>query len=299
MNNSTDTSGSGADKDIDRKSSKKKKKSAAPAASTDETSVGTPSAAASGAATTRESVRTVADRLKELPELPSLQAAPVGGETPENIVETNAAPPPAPPPAPDAEPAPMGMIDRGSPIPDHYGMDRLVVLPRDPHWLCVYWELKGGALDRLRFQHSAEVIDNSRWVLRVRGMRDTSQYLVDIDLRAGQWYLKVAPNSRFSTELGFINPQGDFIRLLRGNESFTPGASVSNVVDERWIILRDELERLLKTGGVDAPGIRGGAFGGSEAAPPMIRSEQPRALGLFSSHSFVNPDREKEGGAKG
>jgi hypothetical protein len=243
----------------------------------------------------RESIRTVKDRLKELPGLPSLESSPPPPDVDAlSEVDANAAPPPAPAEALEPEPLPSNLIDRGSPIPENYAMDRLVILTRDPNWLYCYWELKGGALERLRFQHSAEVIDNSRWVLRVRGLKDMTHYLVDVDLRVGQWYLKVAPNSRFTMELGFINQQGDFICVVRGNEAHTPNPAVSNVMDERWGILRDDLEKLLKTGGADTLGVRATALGHSEAAPRLIRSEQPRALGLFSSHSFVNPSKEQE-----
>ena len=229
---------------------------------------------------TGESVLTADDRLKALPEIPSLKRPAIEPE--ERAVDADAPPPPAPAPIP--EPAPSNFIDRGSPIPENYGLDRLVVLPRDPNWLYCYWELKGGALDRLRFQHSAEIIDNSRWVLRVKQTKELRDYVVDIDLRVGQWYLKVSPDSRLLVDLGFINQQGDFICVLQGNETATPRAEVSKIVDERWIIMREELEQLLRVGGAEALGLPAAQRPSSDKTPRMTRSEQPRAAVLFSSY---------------
>ena len=250
--------------------------------------------------TARETLRTVEDRMKDLAEVPSLKhppAAASGPDLPE--VDTSAGPPPVPAPPPEAEPTPSGMVDRGLPIPEHYGMDRLVMLMRDPHWLFAYWELKGGVLERLRFQHSAEIIDNSRWVLRVKtvqtgaraggGERGTTQYMVDVDIRVGQWYLKVSPNTTFCVDMGFINQQGDFTLVVQGNEIHTPRAGVSDVVDERWMILRDDLEKLLAAGGAASPATLP-QTGSVQGLARIVRSEQPRAIGLFSSHSYPKPD---------
>jgi hypothetical protein len=252
--------------------------------------------------TPRTAVLTLEARLKELGSLASLKK-PIALDplSMESEVDASAAPPPNPIPPPESEPSPCGMIDRGAPIPEHYSMDRMAVLIRDPQWLYLYWELKGGSLERLRFHHSAEIIDNSRWVLRVKTLHvsqtpshlsGSNQFIVDIDLRIGQWYLKVTPSTTFNIELGFIDTQGTFVPVLNSNEVHTPVPTVSNVMDERWVIQREELERLLKVGGpahpvAPFPVANIGALGSSESTPQISRSETPRALGLFSSHSVI------------
>jgi hypothetical protein len=226
----------------------------------------------------RESVRTVEERLRTLETLPSLKQTPPDTASRVKRVDPAAPPPPLPSPPP-AEPTASTFIDRGAPIPAHYGMDRCIALPRDPNWIFVYWELKGGILDRLRFAHSAEVIDNSRWVLRVRTPEAGTHYLVDVDLRAGQWYLKVAPDTRLRIDMGFMDQHGEFVLVLTGNDTATPRPGVSDVVDERWQIVRKELEKLLGVG-TDALAIQHAA-GNSSSAPQLSRSDLPRAIGLF------------------
>jgi len=245
----------------------------------------------------RNLVHTLEERMSALGSIDSLKKPlpPQDATAQISEVDSSAPPPPAPLPPPEQEPAPSGSVDRGAPIPEHYGLDRLVVLLRDPHWLYLYWELKGGSLERLRFQHSAEIIDSSRWVLRVKTLhmpqmdsadRGANEYIVDIDLRVGQWYLKVSPSTTFRIDLGFIDQQGQFLLVLPGNEVRTPAPGVSNVSDERWMIMREELERLLKAGGSPHPVAPFPSIT-SNAAQRIQRSEKPRSLGLFSSHSVI------------
>ncbi|MCY3023943.1 MAG: DUF4912 domain-containing protein, partial [Planctomycetota bacterium] len=212
-----------------------------------------------------------------------------------------------------------GFVDRGAPIPEQYGVDRLVVLPRDPDWVFVYWELSGRLWERLRRQHPPEALDESRWVLRVHTLHEApcfsaangdparepavaasqtmgGPYLVNVDVSAGQWYLRTASDTRLVVELGFVHQDGAFVGVLRGNEASTPRPRSSNVVDERWAIQRAELEVLLRASGAAEFCARATGGPGSESAPRFLRSEQPRALGLFSSY-LAEMERQSSGRA--
>lgn len=232
-------------------------------------------------------VITVDERLKKLSKLPSLQKPVPETEPVLQADPAEKAIRPPDPTTPFVEPEPSKNVDSGSTIPENYGLDRLAVLPRDPHWLYAYWELHGGALERLRFQHSAEIIDNARWVLRIRPANDCGFSLVDIDLRAGQWYLNVASDSKLIVDLGFVDNLGQFVEVVKGCTVTTPRSGISSQCDERWMILRDELEKLLHATGTDALSV------GSSDRPPMARSEQPRAIGIFSSHLLQQGNHER------
>jgi len=237
----------------------------------------------------RGALVTLDERLKVLEKLPSLATPPeLEGE---KVTPPERAPRPSVPAPLPEEPTPSELIDRGATIPENYGMDRLAAFPRDPQWLFVYWELQGGAIDRLRFHHSAEVIDNARWVLRVRAGGDARATFVDIDLRIGQWYLHVTPATTFVIDMGLINQQGHFVEVLKGKEVSTPSAGVSSICDERWVILRDELEKLLKASGA-SPDLLAPQPGSERPALP--RSEQPRAIGIFSSYLLQQQGNEKK-----
>lgn len=235
-----------------------------------------------------EGLLTEQERRQTLDQLPSLgknapvlePAGPPRSGASGLVVDAGALPPPAP--LPPLEPAAGDVpVDRGLPIPDQYGLDRVVALVRDPHWLFVYWELKGGLLERLRFQYTSEVVDQARWALRVDAMPFSQRTIVDIDLQARHWYLRVAPEGCYRIELGFFNPDGNFETLCRSGEIHTPRNAPAAVLDECWGVAKEDLERLLRAGGavLQADSGTGGAEGVGSA---FQRLDPPRAAAFFS-----------------
>lgn len=138
-------------------------------------------------------------------------------------------------------------MDKGPSIPPHYGQDRLGVLVRDAGWLFCYWELEGGGCQRIIDAHGKAFLDASRWVLRVTPGGGPT-YDVQIDPNARNWYLKVAPKTRYHLELGVISPKGEFIRLAVGNDVETPREGPGEIGEAEWGSLREELQRLIEMG---------------------------------------------------
>ncbi len=236
--------------------------------------------------TKRAGFLTVRERKQLLSELPSLNAPLPLDPSTEPHVEPEIPPPEAPtaPPDPNEAPGPQTYTDHGMPIPDHYGTDSVVAVARDPNWIFVHWELKGGNLDRLCFKYSSEVIEQARWVLRIRAVHTRKTQIADVDLRKGQWYLWAAPNARYVVELGFITPEGEFVGVCKSDEVTTPSAGISTLTDENWMIVKKELEELLDVSGADsaAPGTdedRG-------RSAPLQRVPMPRARAFFSGLLF-------------
>lgn len=213
----------------------------------------------------RDTVRSTEERLRVLEKLPSLVQNPMHFEAgdPDAGPAVDIDAPPEPPalevPEPKAElappaqeePKPLAMVDRGLPIPVQYPLDRVVALVRDPHWIFVYWDLGGGRLERLRFKYSNEVVDQARWVLRVESVRQHQVRDVDIDVRARQWYLKVASGEHFRIVLGFYPPEGDFEPVCRSGEVVTPKDEVSPVANEAWMVEREDLRKLVTAAGAN------------------------------------------------
>jgi hypothetical protein len=215
----------------------------------------------------RDTVRSIEDRRRLLEELPSLVQNPMHFEAgdpdagPAVDIDAPPEPParevpepkaePVPAPALQEEPKPLAMVDRGLPIPVQYALDRVVPLVRDPHWIFVYWDLGGGRLERLRFKYSNEVVDQARWVLRVESVRPHQVRDVDVDVRAKQWYLKVASGEHFRIVLGFYPPEGDFEAVCRSGDVVTPTDEVSPVANEAWMVEREDLRKLVTAAGAN------------------------------------------------
>lgn len=213
----------------------------------------------------RDTVRSIEERRRLLEELPSLVQNPMHFEAgdpdagPAVDVDAPPEPPalevseskPEPEPVTQDEPKPLAMVDRGLPIPVQYALDRVVPLVRDPHWIFVYWDLGGGRLERLRFKYSNEVVDQARWVLRVESVRQHQVRDVDVDVRARQWYLKVASGEHFRIVLGFFPPEGDFEPVCKSGEVVTPKDEVSPVANEAWMVEREDLRKLVTAAGAN------------------------------------------------
>ena len=226
----------------------------------------------------RSSFLTVRDRKRVIEKLPSIaRKVPATGSGMFETIDKDALPPqpPAPPPS-DGQ----LHVDCGAPIPNNYGMDRLCALVRSPHWIFVYWDLSGGQLERLRFKYSGDVVDQARWVLRVEATPHVSPRLVDIDVRASCGYVRVAPDCRYCVELGFFTPEGHYESVCRSREVVTPREGLSRVVDERWMVVREDLEKLLQAGG-SAAWLEVIA-GASERLALHARADYPRAAAFFS-----------------
>lgn len=224
----------------------------------------------------RSSFLTVRDRREFLRELPSL-ARRAGDTSEAEQLRIRSGPPPAPLTPPAEEDA---YLDRGMPIPDQYGMDRIAAFPRDAEWIYVYWELHGGRLNRMRTQYGVQAVKRARWVLRVETVRERTFHIVDVDLSQGCTYLHVTPDRRYRLELGFVTTDGRFVRVCSSQEVDMPRASVSEIVDERWGVVRSELEQLMRASGVEMhPDVD---HSGSEGVKPVPRTHWPRARTFFS-----------------
>ncbi|MCW8133604.1 MAG: DUF4912 domain-containing protein [Planctomycetota bacterium] len=184
-----------------------------------------------------------------------------------------AAPVPAAPPEPAApvdqrgpDPLPASFIDRGAPIPDRYGYDRLVALVRDPQWIFGYWELTGGLMDRIVYARGHALIDASAWVLRLHRIDEECAIDMEIDPSIGNWYIHVGKPGRYQLELGLLTPEGEWISLLASNEIVTPAEGLSDRIDEEWRLRPEDEERLrlllMKELGLEGEGLakkRGGS----------------------------------------
>jgi len=152
-----------------------------------------------------------------------------------------------PPPAAtfdNGENKPIAYIDRGLPLPDGYGLDRLVALVRDPQWVFTYWELNGSRLNDVRGLRGQTFIDSCAWVLRVHRVAERIAIDVEIDPSVGCWYLDMGKPGRYQFELGLLSPDGEWISLLASHLIETPLSEPSEIIDDEWR-MRPEDEALL------------------------------------------------------
>lgn len=143
------------------------------------------------------------------------------------------------------EAQPMTYIDRGLPIPESYGYDRLVGLVRDPVWLFCYWELNGGRILEVRDQRGQSFIDACAWVLRVYRVHEGVAIDNEIDPGLGNWYVHVGGTGQYQLELALLSPDGEWITLLVSQLIATALKGPSDVIDDQWRMSPEDEEVLL------------------------------------------------------
>ncbi|GAB4343513.1 MAG: hypothetical protein Kow0099_22050 [Candidatus Abyssubacteria bacterium] len=142
-------------------------------------------------------------------------------------------------------------------LPHRYGEDRIVAMTRDPYWIFAYWEVTPEALQRAREELGPDG-ESSRMTIRVYDITATAfdggnaNYHFDIDVGADadNWYINTGqPNRSYCIDIGLLSPSGVYKTIARSNPVHAPRASASEEVDERWMSLEQEFERMYALSG--------------------------------------------------
>jgi hypothetical protein len=145
-------------------------------------------------------------------------------------------------------------------LPTAYGRDRIVLMVRDPYWLHAYWEITRSAVERAEAAlgqewHSARPILRLYDVTSDDTTSSATTHVHDIDVHgdANNWYIDVsAPPRSFRVDIGYLARSGRFIALARSNVATTPRAGVSDVIDENWVSVQEQFEKIYAmSGGFD------------------------------------------------
>ena len=130
--------------------------------------------------------------------------------------------------------------------------DRIIAMVRDPYWLHVLWELSRATLDRAKAALGQDW-HTARPILRVLDVtsEDTTsaaeRHVRDIEIHGGvnNWYIDVAtPPRSFRVDIGYLARRGKFYVLARSNVVSTPKAGVSDVLDENWLSVENQFQKI-------------------------------------------------------
>lgn len=145
-------------------------------------------------------------------------------------------------------------------LPEFYGETKIVLLPRDPHWMFTYWEVTDEIKNSIINQIGKDNFDRSQSILRVHDVTgiefngSNSIKFLDIScsLDARNWYIYVEDLDRWwCVELGLRTPENQFILIARSNFIRLPPGRVSEMTDERWAMMKEEFEKLIELSGTE------------------------------------------------
>lgn len=149
--------------------------------------------------------------------------------------------------SPPSAPAPSS----AGALPAAYGVTRLVLMPRDPQWMHAYWEIAPYTWTEAEKSFGAGVRSHGRPVLRFfPAGNGKPAFDVNVSLDARNWYTRLdGAGGAWFAQLGLILPDGRFVLLAISNTIHMPAGRVSDVLDEKWAILKSEWERLFELSG--------------------------------------------------
>jgi hypothetical protein len=135
--------------------------------------------------------------------------------------------------------------------------DRLVVMVRDPYWLHAFWELSRQSIERAQAalgQHW----HGARPVLRLLKLADdgAASLVRSIAIHGGvrNWYVDVQdPPCSYRMEIGYEGSDGTFFCLARSNTVTTPTADMSDALDENWVDVAQNADRIFAMSGGYSP----------------------------------------------
>jgi hypothetical protein len=190
-------------------------------------------------------------------------------------------------------------------LPEGYGVTEAALMPRDPNWMFIYWEITENSRKNTCRAHGDDVFSKGRQVIRVYDMTGTDgqgQRYFDITVRldAGSWYVNVQESGRaYCCELGLVMPDGTFIGLVKTNTVNLPAGRVSDVTDEKWMAVSGDFDKLMQLSGVEYIGKGSGEVAKSLAQRwEMLRAVFSRAsswgVSSMSSQALQRPQQQQK-----
>lgn len=150
-------------------------------------------------------------------------------------------------------------------IPSTYGKTESFLLPKDPAWLFLFWEITPATFDYLKNEYGEDTLKSSRAVIRLYdvtgvntfdGTNAVSFCDMPVIFEARSWYINVPQSGRaYVADLGFVTADGKFILVSRSNQTAVPPGRISDIIDDKWMIVEGDFQKLLKLAGADYIGL--------------------------------------------
>ena len=185
-------------------------------------------------------------------------------------------------------------------LPQEYGVTMAALMPRDPNWMFAYWEITPNSKARLARERGHDIFEKGRQVMRVYNMvrvdGHARHFDIPVMLDANNWYVHVQDGGgSYCCELGLVLPDGDFIGIVKSNPVTLPPGRVSDVMDEKWMAVSEDFDKLLQLSGVEYIGKGSGEVAKSLAQRwEMLRAVFSRGASWGVSSLAAQAPRPEE-----
>ena len=117
-----------------------------------------------------------------------------------------------------------------APLPAAYFTDELILMPKNPTTLYVYWEIRDDTFERLAVDNG--VIDN----VVIKLFKDGYEYRKIIrHERIGSHYItEIDANQNYEASIGYEDQYGNFSEVAHSAEAIAPNDKISDNIDLLW-----------------------------------------------------------------
>src|SRR3989339_241957 len=120
--------------------------------------------------------------------------------------------------------------------PYNYNDNKIVLMVRDPYWLYTYWEINENKIREIK-RELGENLGGASLILRIYNTSDWNFFDIKVGAHVGNWYINVGrPNTSYCVDIGYLTSDGIFMCSARSNVVTTPRDSMSEIIDEEWMI---------------------------------------------------------------
>lgn len=135
-------------------------------------------------------------------------------------------------------------------LPGGYGESRIMILPRDPQWAYIYWDIPNEHKEGLRAQGGQQLTLRLYDVTDVYfdGYNAHSMQEFPCDEMAREWYLPIPVSDRdFVVDIGYHTADGRWLILARSASVKVPPVYPSDWIDDRFITVPFDMDLRGKT----------------------------------------------------
>ena len=125
-------------------------------------------------------------------------------------------------------------------FPETYGVNRIRLLVKDPHWTFAHWDVDPALFDKLRAEIGDRAVSLSRLTLRISDPGHGGTSVVLLPYGAKSWYVRTdAAGRSYRAQLGITLPSGEFRLLAESNTVATPRVGPSTEPARRVVSYKE------------------------------------------------------------
>ncbi|OQY10038.1 MAG: hypothetical protein B6I28_01845 [Fusobacteriia bacterium 4572_132] len=138
----------------------------------------------------------------------------------------------------------------GDPLPEWYGDNKIVLMPKNAQWAYAYWEIAEEKRNEINNQLNGE----GKLSLRVydvtlkefNGENANSYFDIELPEDVSEWFIgNLNSTASYVADIGYKTNDGKFIIAARSTTVTTASNSVSSNIDTDWMIVEEYFKKIL------------------------------------------------------